>query len=468
MTSEQDTAGLLAQLREQTLEWMEEYKIPGVAIGLLVDGKEHTLCLGVTSVENPLPITDDTIFKIGSINKTITATIVMRLVDEGKLDLDVPVCTYLPDLKFADESVTAQATLRHLFNHTGGWVGDIFEDTGAGDDALARIVAKAHEWRQLTPLGTIWSYNNAGFYIAGRIIEVVTGKPYETVVREVLLAPLEMTNSFFFPVEVMTRRFAVGHLAKDEGPVVMPLWAPGRHVNAAGGLASSIRDQLRYARFHLGNGTSPDGQTILSPESMRAMQTPGVPGPHQDKIGISWFIRDVDGTRFLAHSGAICGQTSLLWLAPEQNLACAILNNGDKGNPLMDQVTKWVRKHFLGIVEPEPEPIDLPREQCMAFVGRYVGAADGTTLNLELNDDNFMLHLIPGDLWRSMSMEGPPPLKIAPCSPDRILVVEGDLKGRVAEFLRDENEQIVWLRLGLRLYARQNSTSKQPDDQQAQ
>ena len=95
---------------------------------------------------------------------------------------------YLPDLRLADEAVAARVTLRHLFTHTGGWAGDYFPDTGEGDDALARAVARLADVPQLTPLGAMWSYNNAGFYLAGRVLEVVAGQPYEALVQERLLA----------------------------------------------------------------------------------------------------------------------------------------------------------------------------------------------------------------------------------------------------------------------------------------
>ena len=169
------TAALLIQLREQTALWMETYRVPGVAVGLILDGEAYTLNLGVTSIENPLPITDDTLFLIGSTTKTFTATVAMRLVEQGKLDLDVPIRTYLPDFRLADEDAAATVTTRHLFNHTGGWVGDVFESTGNGDDALKKIVARLHEWPQVTPIGSVWAYNNSAFYVAGRVIEAVTG-----------------------------------------------------------------------------------------------------------------------------------------------------------------------------------------------------------------------------------------------------------------------------------------------------
>ena len=110
----------------------------------------------------------------------------MALVERGELELDAPVRRYLPKLALADESVAAAVTMRHLLTHTAGWVGDYFADHGAGDDALARMVDDLQRLPQLTPLGKVWSYNNAGFYLAGRVIEVVTGEPYERVVQSLL------------------------------------------------------------------------------------------------------------------------------------------------------------------------------------------------------------------------------------------------------------------------------------------
>src|SRR5215218_11215946 len=105
---------------------MEEHGVPGVALGVLFDGEEETAGLGVTSIENPLEVTPDTLFQIGSIAKTYLAVAAMRLVERGELDLDAPVRRYIPDFRLSDEHVAARVTTRHLLTHTGGWVGDVF------------------------------------------------------------------------------------------------------------------------------------------------------------------------------------------------------------------------------------------------------------------------------------------------------------------------------------------------------
>jgi CubicO group peptidase (beta-lactamase class C family) len=205
-------------------------------VGLYDGEDEYVASFGVTSVENPLEVTSDTLFQIGSTTKTLTGTAIMALVERGMLDLDEPVRTYLPNLRLSDEEVASRVTSRHLLTHVGGWVGDVFEDTGGGDDALEKVVERLADAPQLTPLGEVYSYNNSAFYLAGRVVEVLSGKTFETAARELVLDPLGMDESFFFPGEVMTRRFAVGHLVKGGEPAVSRPWVVPR--NAAPPVAS--------------------------------------------------------------------------------------------------------------------------------------------------------------------------------------------------------------------------------------
>ena len=156
---------------------MAELRVPGVSVWLLVDGEEDGFQLGVTSVDNPLPVDEETVFQAGSITKTLTAAAAVRLAQAGKLDLDAPVRRYLPELRLADETAAAAITMRDLLSHGGGFVGDWFEDFGWGDDAVSRYVDGVARLPQLTPLRAVWSYNNAGFAIAGRVLEVVAALP---------------------------------------------------------------------------------------------------------------------------------------------------------------------------------------------------------------------------------------------------------------------------------------------------
>jgi CubicO group peptidase (beta-lactamase class C family) len=169
---------------------MAAAQVPGVAVGILHQGEVLAAGFGVTNVDHPLPVTDTTLFQIGSITKTFTGTLIMRLVEEGKLDLDAPVRRYVPDFWVQDEDAAARVTLRHLLTHLAGWQGDYFLDTGSGDDALAKYVAAMADLPQNTPVGQHWSYNNAGFYLLGHVIERVTGQSFEQVLQTMVLEPL--------------------------------------------------------------------------------------------------------------------------------------------------------------------------------------------------------------------------------------------------------------------------------------
>src|SRR5438552_6462626 len=119
-----------------------KFGIPGVAVGVWADGREMYACHGVTSVDNPLPVDRDTLYTLGSISKTYTATALMRLVAEGRVELDAPVRRYVPELVLADERAAAEVTVLNLLNHTSGLGWDLLIDTGEGDDALAALVAR--------------------------------------------------------------------------------------------------------------------------------------------------------------------------------------------------------------------------------------------------------------------------------------------------------------------------------------
>jgi len=437
---------------------MERLHVPGVVVGLTHEETEQIAGFGVTSVEHPLPVNAETLFQIGSITKTFVGTAVMRLVEQGTLDLDAPLRRYLPDLRMKDETVAARVTLRHLLTHTGGWVGDYFNDFGSGADALATMVDKVAELPQLTPLGEIWSYNNSGFYLAGRVIEVVTGKCFETALRELVLAPLGMEHSYFFAEEVMTHRFAVGHEIEEERAKVARPWPIGRAAHPAGGLVCTAGDLLRYARFHMGDGTATDGTRLLTPESLALMQTPLFTATGHSLIGITWWITTVDGVRIITHGGGTNGQISQLSIVPDRGFAIVVLTNAGRGGQITGATVKSALKSYLDLDEPAVTPIDSPAATLEAYAGRYVSPM--RELDLTVHEGAFMLKVTPkGGFPTPDSPPGtpPPPVRMALYAEDRAVALDPPMKDALAEFLRDADGNVVWLRAGGRVHARQKS-----------
>ena len=174
---------------------LAEHKVPGAAIGVYAGGEVFDFASGVLSHATGVEATADSVFQIGSITKTWTATLVMQLADEGLLDLDATVVEYLPDFGLADSEAARTMTVRQLLSHTAGFEGDIFTDTGWNDDCVEKYVATLKTDPQLFPPGEMFSYNNAGFCVLGRIIEVLRGKPFDQALREHLFAPLGLTHA---------------------------------------------------------------------------------------------------------------------------------------------------------------------------------------------------------------------------------------------------------------------------------
>ena len=424
---------------------VEETATPGTAIGLVHEGEEHTAGVGVTSVENPLEITPETLFQIGSITKTITGTVAMVLVERGELDLDAPVRRYLPKLALADVDVAGRVTMRHLLTHTAGWVGDYFADHGAGDDALTRMLGDLPRLPQLTPLGEVWSYNNAGFYIAGRVLEVVGGAPYELLVQRLLLEPLGLEHSLFFTEDVMTRRFAAGHHPSEDGPsTVARPWAIGRAHHAAGGLSSTVLDLLRYAGFHLS-----DGEGILTRASLDEMQRPHVAAaPTFGWVGVAWGIDAVTGVRLVHHGGGTNGQVAHLSFVPDSQTVLAVLTNGQRGGEVVQAALDRVVE-ALGGRKPERIAVILDPAE-------YLGTYRSPLLDAELARTDGGLQLIITSRGGfptedSPPMPSPPPVAVEFYERDRLFVPEGLAAGTEAEFLRGTDGRIAWLRFGGRV-----------------
>lgn len=438
-----------------TKEAMERLHVPGVSIGLIADGKDYVAGLGITSVENPLPVTPETIFQIGSTSKTFTATAMMMLVEKGKVNLDDRVRKFLPNFKVADEDAAAKVTVRNLLNHTCGWLGDFFPETGNGDDAIARYITLMQDLPQKTPVGTYYSYNNAALIVAGGVIEVISGKPYEAVIRELILEPLEMSNSFFFPGEVMLRRFAVGHILDGEKVIVADPWPIIRAGNPAGGVDSDIVDQLRYMHFHMGDGTTLKGERLLTPESMKLMQTPMAPCGDGDWVGLTWTVEEIDGVRFYCHGGTTNGQESDFWIAPQYNTALTVLTNLDQGNLLHKALREWVREHFLGVVKKLPTPVQLPQEPLAGYYPAAYYTSTRDTLEISPHESGILItHVLKKSESNEPSGEAIAPMRAAFVAPDRFIVFDEPFKNAVGEFLRKADGQIGWMRLGGRIFDR--------------
>ena len=453
-------------LQDKLDELGRELEVPGVAAGVHADGQDFYAFHGVTSVENPLPVDEHTLFQFGSTGKTYTATAVLRLVQDGRVDLHAPVRTYVPELRLKDAGVAERVTVAQLFNHTAGWQGDLIEDTGNGDDALARYVERMATIEQISPPGATVSYNNASLSLAGRLLEKVTGATYEKAMRDLVLAPLGLNDTWFFPADVMTRRFAVGHTRHEDGRVTVGRpWALPRSAHPAGGMSATAADQIAWARFHLGDGTAPDGTRVLSQEMLRRMQEPTADmrgSALGDYVGIAWLLRDVAGERVVRHGGTTNGQHSDFMMVPARSFAViSMANCGPNGSQLNTLLTTWALEHYLGLREDEPEPLVLGDDTLFAYAGRYETIASVVAITAEGGRLMARIELKP-EMSAALREAGdepddqpPLPLALVAGEGDPFIVAEGPAKGMRGYFSRAAGDgHIDGVHLGGRLAER--------------
>ena len=433
-------------LEDRIRSLADELGIPGVAVGVFHEEQERYAFHGVTSVENPLTVDAGTLFQFGSTGKTYTSVALLRLVEAGKVELDAPVRRYVPELTLRDPAVAESVTVLQLLNHTAGWDGDFFEDTGDGDDALARYVERMASLQQITPPGSMVAYNNAAVALAGRIIEKVTGSTYERAIQELVLDPVGLDMTFFFPNDVMTLRFAVGHRIEADGAArVLRPWAMPRSGNPMGGMAASAPDQLRWARFHLDHGRTPAGTQVLAAELVDHMQRPTAESPgcaFADAIGISWFLNDVAGERVIGHGGSTLGQFAGFTMVPGRRFAIVSLTNAWPTGPLFNrEIRRWAFETYLDLEETDAVPEPRPAESLLDFAGTY--GTLSTIIMVTVDGDRLLAHARPtpelvAQLGSDLDHEDPPePLGMLAGAGDRWVVSSGPSTGSTGFFTRD-------------------------------
>ena len=443
---------------------MREYQVPGVAIGIFDDGRMTTRGLGVTNVNNAQPVTQHTVFPIASISKTFAATMIMRLVDQGKIDLKAPVRKYLPDFKVRDENVSRDVTVWNLLTHTAGWEGQV-SGPERGEDTLRNFTATVMpDLMQIAPPAAAWSYNNAGFSVSGRVIEAVTGMSINRAIESLIVQPLGLKTAGTTAGDFIVHRFAVGHINPpgNQPAGMMRPFSPSVSVTA-GGVGLGIEDLLAWGRFHLGDGTSPSGERILSRASIEMMRTTQLHKQStDDDIGLGWHLRNVGPIRVAAHGGTLGGHILLLEIVPERNFAIGILTNSSNGWRLIQDVEREALKTHHGATFPKNYAIahrglveTLPNVEPLAtqpdpapYIGRYLRPMN--TVSVRVEGGKLIVQDIPN------SGNPRPLMPIAFFGPDRAVVTDGNDRGQGIEFVRDAGGKVNWIRVVGRVAVRTN------------
>ncbi|MBG0830323.1 serine hydrolase [Planomonospora sp. ID67723] len=364
-------------------ELIAEFEVPGANLAFLHEGRVHEFAAGVLSTGTGVEVTTDSLFQIGSVTKVWTATQIMLLAEQGRLTLDTPVIEILPEFRLADAGLAGTVTVRHLLSHTSGIDGDLFLDTGRGDDCLERYVAACADLARNHPLGVTQSYGNSGFVIAGRIVERLTGQVWDAALREQIIEPLGLTHTWTLPEDVIRFRAATGHF---DG-VPSPVWGLMRSCGPAGLICSRPADVVAFARAHFGT------ELLAAPEAMREPQV-DIPNPYTlgRQWGIGWVLDEWDGKRIVSHGGNTIGQAAMLWAVPDSGTAACVLANGGRTAAFQHALATELFDELLGLAVPPP--LGPPESPVEVDVERYAGVYErtGNRVTLTVRDGRLLLH----------------------------------------------------------------------------
>ena len=387
-------------------------------------------------------VTTDSLFQVGSITKPWTATMIMQLIEEGRLSLGSTVAQALPGLRLGTGDVADRVTVAHLLTHTSGIDGDIFTDTGRGDDCVQRYAGLLDRAASVFSPGGAYSYSNSGYVLAGRIIEVLDGRTWDESLRERLCGPLELNQTVTLPEEAILHRAAVGHYA-DGG--VVRTWALPRSIGPAGLITAAPHDLLTFARFHLDGGVAPNGKRLLSEAVVALMQQPqaAIPGfgTAAGAVGFGWRLSRWDGRVVIGHDGDTIGQSAYLRVDPEARVTACLLTNSAETATLYRQVFGEVFADLTGAALPaDPGPADADpggADPGGPGLDQHAGRYERTSRRFDITVRDGRLHMvltITGELAALTAAE-----------PEQLVLFPADSSG--ANFVCRSRDDEPWIPL---------------------
>jgi CubicO group peptidase (beta-lactamase class C family) len=447
---------LLGSDLQATLDRLrKKHGVCGVSLAILKDGVIHAAASGWANAPERVEATPDTLFQIGSISKTFTATLAMQLVDEGSLDLDAPVRRYLPDFATAD-AATATLTVRDLLMHTSGMDGDYLppdSETGGTAEGYVRGMSKLG---QLHAPGEYMTYCNSGYVVLTRIVEVLRKNTWNQLVLDRICKPLGMTRVLTQPTEALRFRMAMGHgtAVKGQWPLAAFAYLPMSMAGCGSVLSMTASDLLLYAQAHMrGPSRNPTKTSILSRRAFSAMHAPQVLMPPYSRgvythMGLSWFLRPDKAAPAFNHDGGT-SQYAFLHALPKQGVAFALFINSPNAI-LPEQLRKAIFTEIAGLPAKRkpniPPAISFDPKRC---VGSYAGifqsieVAAGKAGHLKLKMETKGMPL-------SMS------LNLRAVAPDEFAILDkpqADQDARIL-FLGEQEGRAKYCRMGVRMIQR--------------
>jgi CubicO group peptidase (beta-lactamase class C family) len=380
--------GIIEKFKVKIPEWLAKADVPGAAVVVVDDkGNLWKAVYGHKTRGGNEPITEETLFSIQSMSKSFTALGVLMAVQEGLLDLDVPITDYIPDFKVNspyEEHPERKMTLRHLLAHKAGFtheapLGGNFDDRPHSFDE--HVISIADTWLRY-PVGYRYSYSNLGIDLAGYVLQEKAGMPFWDYIEQKVLNPIGMTQSTMNPEKILeSKNRAIGHVsAKRKVQCGIPVIVP---MIPAGGTYTNILDMAKYLRFHINKGVV-KGQTILDRKLIEEMHAPTLPEKNQRAgYGLCLHRNLVGKTYYLQHGGGGYGFITSMCVYPELKLGVVTLTNTEQsplhGGRIMEVINEAIVEK-QGKTKPIPAKpsvsIAQPLDDKDARVERLIGLYD--------------------------------------------------------------------------------------------
>lgn len=416
---------------------------PGAQVAVVVDGRlAYTKGYGVADVESRRPVTERTLFRVGSVTKMFTGAALAQMAAQGSIDLDAPIARYVPEVS---GKRVGTATTHQLLTHTAGWIDNAVPYGRMGEGALGEVFREVSDTLVFTDATRIISYSNPGYSMAGYVTEQAGKGRYADIVGRLVLQPVGMEHSTFRPLQALTHDFSQGHMGPGTAtPTIVRPFTENTAQWAAGFLFSTAAELARFATALMDGGRL-DGQQVLAPDAVRRLTTGqvAVPGNPDMRYGYGVMVGTVGGRRVWQHGGSINGFDAQVTMFPDRKTAVVLIDNRS-GNPL-NGIVDLAARLAAGIEPVAPPPTGKEIAPDAAARARIVGRfAQGST-RVELADEGGTLVFRQGQATMPVTLFDDDRIRVTPPvgPPTLFILVRGD-DGRVA-----------YLHRGLRALARQ-------------
>lgn len=347
---------------------MEKFTVAGVAVGVVKDGQIiHAKGYGVKSVDSGEKVDEHTSFAIASNSKAFTSAALAILVEEGLISWQDRVIDHIPEFKMYNDYVTQNFNIQDLLTHRSGLglgAGDLQKWPSGSDFTIADMLVNFQHFEPVSAFRTKYDYDNILYLVAGELIKRVSGMPWEEFVKERIMEPLEMDNSFTLPPGMVDQeKLASPHLAEDGKLKIIPYYEldPKKINGAAGGVLSNVDDLCRWMLVHLNEGRYGENleKHLFTEASQREMwqihtAIPVRPNsrynPHFSGYGLGWRLNDMNGQFSVSHSGDLSGMLSRTIMLPDMELGVVVLTNSYYGGAgLFRAVSQTIVDAYLGL-----------------------------------------------------------------------------------------------------------------------